>query len=714
MALTKTIGTLAATAALTATAGMASAAPIGETGRIQLASTIDDGVIETVTLRNTYVDPVVVAFINTRNGGESVQVRVDDVTPTGFDIFMQEPDNQGHAAETISYLVVERGAHTLRDGTRLEAGTVDTDTTHRGGQGFAGDPVLFETDFDAAPAVLHGLNTYDNADFMASLATAVGADGFEIGLEAAETGKPAAVETVAYIAIQTGEGTLDGAPYAIGSGDDGSSDGVGQPAHAITFDAFDAAPDVIVSVYGQNGVDGSWARGAGYDAASQRVYAEEDQIRDSERGHANETFAYAAFAADTDLEPATGHRNWRIRNVDSPSTSQWVIRELAFCRDAACAEPLTGTAIDSGDAMGWAPASNAFDGDPSTMWKTNGTVDGGSYIGLDIGYPVEVGGLFFQADNAVYAISALTVEYYDDDAGEWVVADYLGGLPVFTDVEREVTVRDRFPTAWRIRNDDTPSSAQWSFRELDFCADAACAAPLAGAAIDHGDAYDWAPAANAFDDDISTLWKTRAIDPGEGYIGLAFDTVTEVAGLYLRTDNVVYSVEGLFVEYYDVVAGEWVTADYINDLAINTDNIVPVTVRDRFPLAWRIRNVDDTTSNNIVIREMDLCADAACAEPLTGAVIDSGHAMSWAPATAAFDGDFDTMYKSTTAAAGEVFIGLEFDGITELEAIALRTDNSVYSPDGIYVEYLDLLTAEWVTAETFTGLPAQTELVLEL
>jgi len=73
-----------------------------ETGQVELTDTIDLGVKAQIEFRHVYNDPVVVAFINTRNGDESVSPRVKDVTSTGCTIYMQEPDHQNHSPETVS------------------------------------------------------------------------------------------------------------------------------------------------------------------------------------------------------------------------------------------------------------------------------------------------------------------------------------------------------------------------------------------------------------------------------------------------------------------------------------------------------------------------------------------------------------------------------------------------------------------------------------
>ncbi len=430
---------------------------IGETGRVVLDNTVDSGASVVVNTRHSYTDPVVVAFINTRSGNQSVQVRVRAVTSSSFEVFMQEPDNQGHNPETISYIVMEKGRHTLDGGLTVEAGTVETSTTHVGGQAFGGDAVIFDDAFASTPAVLHTLNSHNNADFMASLATKVDAGGFEIGLESAETNKVPVSETVAWIALSTGSGTAHGSAFMIGVGNDGSNDGYDDTAHSISLTGFSAAPDLVASVYGENGRDGSWARGAGtWSASSQTVYTEEDQISDSERSHADETIAYAAFAPDTDLVAGGRSTRWRLRNASIPSSGQWAFRELSFCADEDCAVVLDGTAIDSGHAMGWAPAENAFDGDTSTMWKsTDADVEGQSWIGLELSSASDVRGVTIQTDNVVYASEDIYVEFYDADSGLWVTTDLLTDLAPSTTVTLPVSsTRSYFLVDESISGDD--------------------------------------------------------------------------------------------------------------------------------------------------------------------------------------------------------------------------------------------------------------------
>ena len=267
--------------------------------------------------------------------------------------------------------------------------------------------------------------------------------------------------------------------------------------------------------------------------------------------------------------PAT---KWRIRNASVQADSgQWVLREMRFCADADCTQPLTGgTAIDSGDSRSWSLPEYAFDGDTSTLWKTFDTdVAGQSWLGMDFGTNTGVHGIYLKTDNVVYSVDSIYVEYYDAILAEWVTADIIDDIPAASELTYSVKIRPYFPMSWRIRNASVQDdSGQWVLREMDFCADPDCNEPVSGGtAFDSGDSRSWSLPENAFDNDTSTLWKTFDADvAGQSYIGQDFSSITEVHGLYLKTDNVVYSVDSIYVEYYDALSQAWVTADTLDNV----------------------------------------------------------------------------------------------------------------------------------------------------
>ena len=270
-----------------------------EFGTIDLENTIDHGVIKTITFKQTYSEPVVVAYVATRNNDESVEVRVTEVTSTSCKIFMQEPDNGDHPTETVCYIVMEKGAWTV-NGLKMEAGKVETDSVHREGNSYGGVTVTFSQTFSSTPAILHCLNTYNNHDFMTTVAHSESATSFKVQQEAAGSGSPATTETIAWIAVEAGKkGILPHhIYYETGFENDGGSDGVddGTP-HTITFSqTFNKPPVIVVKGASGAGMDGYWARSAGtWSKSTHTVFAEEDQVGDTERKHIDEYFAYWAL-----------------------------------------------------------------------------------------------------------------------------------------------------------------------------------------------------------------------------------------------------------------------------------------------------------------------------------------------------------------------------------------------------------------------------------
>ncbi len=79
--------------------------------KVDVGSTVLDHKVQTVHLNYEFNDPVVIMGTCSRNGGQPVTIRVRNVTPTSFDVVIQEwlyLDNW-HLKETISWMVLEAG-----------------------------------------------------------------------------------------------------------------------------------------------------------------------------------------------------------------------------------------------------------------------------------------------------------------------------------------------------------------------------------------------------------------------------------------------------------------------------------------------------------------------------------------------------------------------------------------------------------------------------
>ncbi len=267
-----------------------------ETGQLTLSSTIDDDVVETINLEHNYNDPAVVSYIATRGGGQSIDTRIRNVGRDNFEIFEEEPDNEPHRAETNNWIVAESGSWIGIDGQlRIEAGTHSTDSFHTGGY-FGGDTVSFSKSFSSTPSLLATLNTYNNGAFMSTHTHGLSSTDFLVGQEAAETGISASTETIGWIAFSRDSGTNDGISYEVGyHPEDNDYDGVSNSAESV-FYSFGGNPSLVIQGSTPTGVNGYWARGAGtFSDTSANFYAEEDQVSDTDRSHADCGFSWAAF-----------------------------------------------------------------------------------------------------------------------------------------------------------------------------------------------------------------------------------------------------------------------------------------------------------------------------------------------------------------------------------------------------------------------------------
>ena len=94
-----------------------------ETGVVSI-----DHTTSSIVLNNTFIDPVVIARPASYNGPHEATVRLNNITSTGFDIYLEEPVGRDgpHTMETIHYIVVEKGRYTFGDGTMLEAGMISS------------------------------------------------------------------------------------------------------------------------------------------------------------------------------------------------------------------------------------------------------------------------------------------------------------------------------------------------------------------------------------------------------------------------------------------------------------------------------------------------------------------------------------------------------------------------------------------------------------
>lgn len=110
-----------------------------EVGAITLPGTGASPEFARIDFRQAYATRPIVIVLPSENGAAPASVRIRNVRKTGFEVVQVEPapHDGRHASMPIHYLAIERGVHSLPDGTRLEAGQKGT-VKQKHGAGVAG------------------------------------------------------------------------------------------------------------------------------------------------------------------------------------------------------------------------------------------------------------------------------------------------------------------------------------------------------------------------------------------------------------------------------------------------------------------------------------------------------------------------------------------------------------------------------------------------
>ena len=201
-------------------------------------------------------------------------------------------------------LVLEKGVHTLEDGTVIQVGELSTSKLYV--KGF--EDVAFAEDFETTPSIFSQVQGINGTDFIISRQRNPDQSGFQLTIAggARADNRNHAAEDVGWFAIEHGRGTLSGMEWQAGS----SAQNVNGKLTKVMFDAaFDEAPLVVASLASYNGTDTSSPRIGSVSATRFHAAATEDTSYDLETNHGYEIVDWMAFsAAGTIYEAPRGAR----------------------------------------------------------------------------------------------------------------------------------------------------------------------------------------------------------------------------------------------------------------------------------------------------------------------------------------------------------------------------------------------------------------------
>ena len=344
----------------------ATLAAIGETGHLT-ASQASRSQWHQVNFDRSYSNPVVVLGPLTRLDANPATVRIQNVTRTGFEWRIAEWNylDGAHNTESVGYMVVEAGEHTLPNGAKLVAGK--TGVSHRVKH-------VDLTGLSSTPIVLATVASQRESATVVPRLNNVRANGFDIKLQEQERNAQVHLaESVHFIAVENGGGKLGTADFVVGStGRTVTHTG----ANELFNDRFDRKPVLIANIQTIFSDETTGLRAAVNQNAA-RFYAEEERSADNEIIHVAETVGY--FAAEPGTVFAIGDSSTPDPDPPAPSppaNNAPTVSAQSFSIDVSAA---------LNDLVGTVNASDPDDGDTISYSITAGNGSGAFRINASSG-----------------------------------------------------------------------------------------------------------------------------------------------------------------------------------------------------------------------------------------------------------------------------------------------------------------------------------------
>ncbi len=243
----------------------------------------------TVDFAGNFTQPVVIAGPPTADGSDPVLVRIRNITPESFDIRLQEWDylNDSHIEETLTYIVMEKGVHTLDSGIKIEAGSFTGSSRFK--------KISLQQPCDTTPVILTQVITENASGAVTGRIRKSGQSSFEYKMQEQETTKKAhAAETIGYIAWEPGTGEIQGLLFEAGL----TSKSITNKWSTLTFQTeFPTAPLFIADMQTCEGGDTAVLRTQAISNTATQIMVEEEQSKDSEISHKGEAVGYLVIGS---------------------------------------------------------------------------------------------------------------------------------------------------------------------------------------------------------------------------------------------------------------------------------------------------------------------------------------------------------------------------------------------------------------------------------
>jgi uncharacterized protein (DUF1800 family) len=230
---------------------------------------------------------------------DPLTVRVRNVTTTSFEVQIDEWDYEDgtRSEELVSWLALEVGIHDV-GGKKWEAGR-KTGVTN------TAVSVTLANPYTVAPLVLAQVDTVVNAKALITRVSSVATNSFQVRIRQQESDTAAlSGESVSYVAVEAGTGTVDGKSYAAGSV--ASLDSGNYPFAYFSLPTGFTSHVVFAAAQTYNNAEpfALHRKRDQFQPDYVELQLHEDKSLDAETSHPSETVAYLAIAKSPGEEVA--------------------------------------------------------------------------------------------------------------------------------------------------------------------------------------------------------------------------------------------------------------------------------------------------------------------------------------------------------------------------------------------------------------------------
>jgi len=259
-----------------------------------------------MNLAYNYGSMVVVASPNYDATSPPLVVRVRNASGGSFEVRVDRADGSSSpvAGVDVYFLAVEQGVYNVAsDGVKMEAVRYTSTVTDHDAA-WLGQPRTYSNSY-TNPVVVGQVMTYNDPDFSVFWARGTTRSN-PPSSTTLFTGKHVAEdpdttrsnETIGYVVIEEGWGTIEGIDFLAGLGADSVRGVENAPPYTYVLSGISSVSEAVVSSAGMDSSNGGWPLlygGTPLSTISLSLAIDEDQLGDAERAHSTEQVAYLIF-----------------------------------------------------------------------------------------------------------------------------------------------------------------------------------------------------------------------------------------------------------------------------------------------------------------------------------------------------------------------------------------------------------------------------------